>query len=791
MEPQLYPALRNSGFSAAETLPESPFICTQNNIVETSQISQFCQSSTATRNGLNPNTAESYSGCSESKRGGPAIAAARGGSSVTTPDPASNAMNEASLARLRKGTTTRAHFRRLYGLSVLDRKLCIETNWLNSEIEKLRLRIADLESELAASRQSSKRNIQVVLPSPSETPNTSTAASPCTHHQTRGRRRRQGRGWVGTYTTSPRSDQTSYYGTSSGFYFLHRIGAHLAEVLNQTLPKRHTYPQGVGATWKELTPLTMPSAGRAPALTAVLEPKMPRSQEEKFIHLFWQLYNCTIPIIDDVDFVQHYSSLWDASGTRRDQCPLTDIIVALSMQHGWSFLAFSMANSEALHDPSVAGRWYFHRCQSLLTADLESPSLVTVQCKMLSFIYLCNASFANTAHLMLGQATRMAHILGLHLEPAEGISCKVGELRKRVWCCLYTMEARVGLKLGRPSAIDNFYTTTTPPSEDVELGLLSSAHVHAPDITWITYAVRLQQLMDATANIHDSLQETLNAILDEKNLSGSLYEDPVAIELYAKAIAEQVPLMQAWVRQLPTGLQLQRRESGVPYSVDRSAISLPLEAPLWLQRQQISLELIYHSQMITLYRPCILFRRQSSANVYSPVTKQNAVMALKHAITYSNHMHQATLETDIMNGWQEFLTWQWNATITVVGFILSNPVDASTPTARKALDTGIAVFETFASSYMMAANALSAVRDLKNKILLLNNRFLDGIETVSSDFEVAKSGLGSPRGVASLPDVDTTCAYELEGSEFLDQFMDWALTVDSYNSLEQFLDTQN
>lgn len=622
-----------------------------------------------------------------------------------------------------------------------------------------------------------------MLPSPSGAPDTSTVASPWTHHQTRGRRRRQGRGWIGTYTASPRSDRPSYYGTSSGFYFLHRIGVHLAEVLNQAPPKRHTYPQGVGATWKELTPLTIQSAGGAPAPTAVFEPKMPRLQEERFIQLFWQLYHCTIPILDDADFLQHYSSLWDTGGDRRDQCPLTDIIVALSMQHGWSFLAPSSADSGTAQDPSVAGRWYFRRCQSLLAAELESPSLVAVQCKMLSFVYLCNASFANTAHLMLGQASRMAHILGLHLEPAGSISCKAGELRKRVWCCLYTMEARLGLKLGRPSAIDNFYTTTTPPSEDVELGLLSSADAYAPDITWMTYAVRLQQLMDVTVDIHDSLQETVNVIFDERDLSGSLYEDPVAVELYAKAIATQVPLMQAWVRQVPTGLQPQRKENGAPYSVDRSALNLALDAPLWLQRQQISLELIYHSQMITLYRPCILFRRQSSATLSSPVTKQNAVMALKHAITYSNHMHQATLETDIMNGWQEFLTWQWNATITVVGFILANPVDSSTPTAQKALDTGLAVFESFDSSYIMAANAASAVRDLKSKINLLNIRFLDAMETVPSDSGFVEA--------ASLPDVDSTYSYQLEGSEFLDQFMDWALSVDSYNSVEQFFDTLN
>ncbi|KAJ6783760.1 hypothetical protein PWT90_03400 [Aphanocladium album] len=651
------------------------------------------------------------------------------------------------------------------------------------EIEKLRLRVSDLEAELAACRQPSTQSNRLMLPSPSETPYTSPDDLQSASRPTRrSRRRHYGRSWVGTHTASPRSEQTSYYGTSSGFYFLHRIGSYLAEVFQQAPPRRHTYPQGIGATWKELTPLAKQSADNTPKHAEAPDPNMPRVQEEQFIALYWQFYNCTIPIIDDVDFMDHYNSLWDNDDTRRQPCPLTDIIVALSMQHSWSFLAIP-SSSGTFQDPSIAGRWYFRRCQTLLAVDMETPSLATVQCKMLSFIYLCNASFANTAHLALGQASRMAQILGLHLEPAENFPRKSRELHKRVWCCLYTMEARLSLKLGRPSAIDGFSSTTTAPSEDAELGLLSSAGSDASDITWMTYAIRLRSLMETVLEIHDSLQEGVDQIFEKKNLDCSLYEDSEAVEWYAKAVTDQSPSMHEWASQLPQGLQLKRKDNGVPCSVDRSSLSIDLEAPLWLQRQRISLELIYHSQMITLYRPCIVFRRSSSAAAYSALVSQNAVTALRHAITYSNHMHQAVTETDIMNGWQEFLTWQWNATITIVGFLLAHPVDAATATAYKAVDTGVAVFEAFSGSYTMAANAASAIRELRNKIDLLSHRFMEGME-----IGLAEASPKPTEGITPLPDIDTVDAYQTEGSEFLDQFMDWALTVDSYNSFEQFFD---
>ncbi|KAJ3486823.1 hypothetical protein NLG97_g6539 [Lecanicillium saksenae] len=653
------------------------------------------------------------------------------------------------------------------------------------EIEKLRLRVSDLEAELAACRQSSIQNNSLPLPSPSETPYASPDDSRSSNYLARRRRQRHGRGWVGTHTASPRSDQTSYYGPSSGFYFLHRIGSYLAEALQQPPPQRHSYPQGIGATWKELTPLVMHSTGNAVKQTVAPDPKMPRLQEEQFIQLYWQLYHCTIPIIDDVDFMAHYSSLWDNGNVQRRPCPLADIIVALSMQHSWSFLSVASGPS-TFQDPSVAGRWHFRRCQNLLAVDLETPSIVTVQCKMLSFVYLCNASFANSAHLMLSQASRMAQILGLHIEPPENLPRKSRELHKRVWCCLYTMEARLSLKLGRPSAIDSFYSTTTPPSEDAELGLLSSAGPSASGITWMTYAIQLRRLMEVVLEIQDSLQERVDHIFEQRNIECSLYEDSEAVELYARMVAEQLPSMQGWVTQLPKALQLQRKDDGGSYSTDRSALNMDLEAPLWLQRQRVSLELIYHSQMITLYRPCIVFPHSSSAIASSSLLKQNAAAALRHAITYSTHMHQAIMETDIMNGWQEFLTWQWNATITVVGFLLAHPVDAATPAAHKALDTGISIFKNFAESYTMASNAASALGDLKNKIALLSNRFMEGMET-----DLRGDGPAPTEGTTPLPSFGAAETYQMDGSEFLDQFMDWALTIDSYNSFEQFFDGTN
>lgn len=96
------------------------------------------------------------------------------------------------------------------------------------------------------------------------------------------------------------------------------------------------------------------------------------------------------------------------------------------MQYGIAFIPRVGINVNAkadvvANDATIAGRWFYRRCQKLLTAESESPSITTLQCHILSVIYLCNASFQNMAHSTLALAVRTAQILGLHLEPPEDI----------------------------------------------------------------------------------------------------------------------------------------------------------------------------------------------------------------------------------------------------------------------------------------------------------------------------------------------------------------------------------
>lgn len=664
-----------------------------------------------------------------------------------------------------------------------------KTNSARREIEKLKLRISDLESELAKYKKPLAKTKVSVSSLPPEQP--VAFSSIATHHWELaiGTRRTPGRGWVGTYITSPRSGQGSYYGPFSVYYFLGRIGAYLGAALDQSVTDRHLYPQGVSGTLETLTTVTttQQSMNRSDVSVTAPQPMMTRTQEEYFLQLFWESYHCTMPIIDDIDFVKRYNSLWDTDGAYREPCPLTDVVIALSMQYGWTFLASSSSNSNTLDDPfkdaAIAGRSHFRRCQSILNVSLESPSLLTIQCKIFSIAYLCNASLTNMAHSTLGQTIRLAQILGLHQEPPDDMPTKERELRKRVWCYLHTLDTRMSLKLGRPSAVDDSHTTTTPPSEDADLGLLNSAESFAPDITWMSYTTLSESFIAVVKDIHTTLLKRAAKIINERELQGSPYEDPQALEAYAKVISDQMPLVREWVEKLPTGLKIKRKGQGEAFSVDRSSLDIDIGAPLWLQRHRMSLELMYHSQMVSLYRPCIMFPCTSAPAIYSPMLKQHAVAALNHAIAHTDIMLQILIETDLVNGWQECFQCQWNATVTAIGFLLANPIDPSTPAARKALEKGIVIFETLGKNYAMAANGATVIKDLIAKAELLSSRLQNIIVSGTTASTVEKDMENLP--IWSFPKTDL---HPAEGLEFLDQFINWASTEDSVDNFQYLYD---
>lgn len=712
----------------------------------------------------------------------------------------------------------------------------------------MKARVRELESELARARPGGFKSASI--PSPDQSSDGTSPASiyvsqssthlapPQTYHgqvaKVQNQNQNQNRlafvdtpapQWEGIYVATARSDQTSYYGPSSAFYFVSRIGCFLNRALQQPCLERQMQPKGASRNVtlgnghedenerEDGTP-TRAAGGNGHT------PSMNRTQEEYFLSLFWESYHCLEPVVDETELRRHYASLWEPGKPHRRSSALVDIILALCLQYGYTFIPRDTTKTTerdaSFDDATIAGRWYYRRSQALLTSDLESPSITTLQCYVFTVNYLCCASFQNMCHVVLAQAIRIAQILGLHLEPPNDMPNGERELRKRIFWALWLLDNKTCAKLGRPFLIDASQTTVTWPADDIETASYNGAALgyYTPDVTWLTYFNQMNRLFITVTDIHKALYAKCGEVISSKGLS-SFYKDPRAMESCAELLASKLPALRAWIDQLPPAMKTRRRGGGEPFSNDRSPLELEPMAPTWLQRQRVCLELNYLAMITNLLRPFITF--YSNSSTYTPIAERHAAACVSHAISHTHIMHQLATETDLMGGWTEYFLWEWNAAITIAGFILAYPIHPSTPSARRALDKAVDVFDRYGADFAVSASAAVIARDLVAKADLLAGRLRSEItsgsttNTESSPAPGAPTPTGVATGVGSFlagaitdggmpaapdgPTGDDGLAW-LDPSQQDDpsnfgEFMDWAISVDAFNSFDRFFDQSN
>ncbi|CAK7234965.1 hypothetical protein SBRCBS47491_009129 [Sporothrix bragantina] len=621
--------------------------------------------------------------------------------------------------------------------------------------------------------------------------------------------------WRGIYVDTAHSGRASYYGASSFFYFVSRIGSYLGNVLQQPLADRSM--QLRGPSKRVHRDAEAEAADNLDTVNPVPSANdrcrfLSRSQEEALLRIFWEGYHCQLPVIDEVEFRRHYASLWEPARTTRKSSPLVDIVLALCLQYGYAYIPPAVTSSTEsgpgapTKDGTSAGRGYYRRSQSLLLADLESPSLATVQSYIFATAYLCCASFQNMSHILVAQAIRTAQVIGLHTEPAADMPYGEKELRRRIWWVLWMMDTKISSKLGRPFLIDCSQVTVNMFSDDEEAASYNGAALSSyGGVTWLSYARHANQLYRVYMCIFGTLWDNFGVIIHRKALS-CVYNDAAAVEECAKVLCPKLHLMKAWVNTVPSGLKMRRRGGGDPYCTNCAAVEIDSMAPIWLQRQCVCLELTYHNAMVDLTRPFITF--YSHPGTYTQAAEHHATTCVDHAVSFTLIMHHVVTETDLMNNWSEYFCMQWNTAITIVGFILAYPIHQSTLKARRALDKAIAVFDNFVTSFPVSADAAAITRDLAAKADMLAGRAssstvagVGGSSTTTSTSASTDTPTVLPNNAATpvLPIWGTTANPGSDDLTWLDpsqqdgfgQFMDWGLSNDASSSFERFFNPGN
>ncbi|KAL4875849.1 fungal-specific transcription factor domain-containing protein [Aspergillus karnatakaensis] len=576
------------------------------------------------------------------------------------------------------------------------------------EIERLKQRVEELESELQNERRDRTSIRRLVTPSPEQSP----ADSAVELHE-----EGKDKVWEGIYISTTRSPNKTWYGPASLFFFIGRINTFLTTALKQAHSARGMVPDSASSALLELdapqaatldadhpermaTPADDPSAA-CESLSSM--------QEEYFLHLFWESYYPSYPVLDERDFKEHYQSLWATSDKERKPSPLVDIVLALCMQYGMAQQASARLvaarqghnaptqGDAPYKDSGVPGRWHYRRCLSLLATELESPTLSTLQCHLLCSIYLCCAGFLNMSENACALAVRTAFMLGLHVEPPSDMPRRERELRKRLWWTLFALESNRSMKLGRPFTLQENATSCTLPADDREIAGMSGSSF-APiggNVTWLTWNLHKIKLMLAARKAY------LTIFTKAPNTLTMTHAEPIT------------KTFDAWLQNVPEVLKTSRQNNGVPFSTDRSPLRIEQFTPVWLQRERLLLELLYHHLCLSLYRSSICFALRG---VPFTITEHAATKSAAHAMALVHIMHQVMNTTTLLNGWHEAFQWHWNAAMTLVGFVLAFPHSPFACAARNSITLSVSAFEQSGACFLVAKNAARIMRDLGDKI---------------------------------------------------------------------------
>ncbi|KAL4816977.1 fungal-specific transcription factor domain protein [Aspergillus spinulosporus] len=510
---------------------------------------------------------------------------------------------------------------------------------------------------------------------------------------------RNRRGWDGIETRTAHSAQTQWYGPASSFYFIGRMNAYLSAALQQ--PQDDHTLQPASPKPKHLAGEGFIAGGHGGA-----ETYLDAIQEDFFLDMYWHSYHPTYQILDEAEFREHYKSLWVDSATTRGPSALVDIVLALCMQFGVAVTPDSRSDIDSsIKDASVAGRWYYRRSQTLLMTELETPSISTLQ----------------------------SQILGLHLDPPADLSRPQRELRRRIWWTLYTVEIKTCMKLGRPPSVSEATGTCQLPADDHELARQSLSNIAArgDKVTWFTYCRLVTTLVLAVQIVHSRYWDKCADLL-AANMARSLYTDAASLEEAASFLTLQLSVITEWLETVPDAMKTKRKGAGEPFSTDGSQLDPERYAPSWLQRQRLLLELLYHNLVMNIYRSFISFPSPTSPSPKG-VVQEHAVSCVKHATTITHLLYEILATIDFYKGWYEAYQWQWNATLSLIGFVLAYPTHPESAGARAALDMAITVFEVFGNHFAVAKRAADVTQRLVAKADILSCRLGMGSLPIEMD----------------------------------------------------------
>ncbi|CAI7604951.1 unnamed protein product [Penicillium pancosmium] len=632
------------------------------------------------------------------------------------------------------------------------------------EIQRLRLEIHGLQGQPASCKAQEQRPEK--YPSPPEShvlSSTSTPEVSLQSPQTNDIRIVSPQTWNGVDIPDIRTGNLIHYGPLSSSYFGARLGFYLAETKAQ-LHSEILFPGDTSRL--SCTPNLLAPEARPQSSTVSLggdSEQLSRAQEEQFLDLYWQSFHCIYPIIGEAEFRNYYDSLWNdfIFPPTRKPSPLVDSIMAICMQYGSTFLISDddMLSTDDVDHVKVALRnsyALYCRSQCLLLAEIENPSMMTLQSYIYCTIYLYNTSLLNAAYAMLGNASKVAQTIGLQLQPASITSVPNRQLRARVWSVMAMIDSQLSMALGRPATINVEQRNLGPPGHIQEHASLSGSMLTSPnhdDITWLSFHANCAYLVNSVQHIQYNFSKRVIQA-QEQHAVKSFYDSPVALEELARFLGREVRCVYEWAENVPESLKIPRKGSGESFSTERTLLKFDTFSPIWLQRQRLLLEILYHHLQLSNFRSFL--RLPPGSSFITPLSDCHSINCLNHAISLTNIIHQVLTDTDLLRGWSPVIQYQWDSALCILGFTLTNPVCPPSPTARKCLQTAISSFEIMGKYFAASREAAQLMRRFASQAEMLVQQFHNNLSSRRLDSRDGSGQIVTPAARSS-----TTAAVQI------------------------------
>ncbi|KAJ5974647.1 hypothetical protein N7481_011857 [Penicillium waksmanii] len=434
--------------------------------------------------------------------------------------------------------------------------------------------------------------------------------------------------------------------------------------------------------------------------THAAESDLSSTQIHHLLQIFWSRLRPRMPIVEWKDLVPDGQA--DAAPS-----PLLDAITAHTLQYihqsGLNNRLIGLKWSKFQRRDCRIGMAYFRRSLSAVTqlTTFAVPSISVMKCYCYLVSYLLDAGEHPAAYNMVGLALRISQSLN-YMDARTGWYREC-QLFRRIWWTLIHLDFRCSRHIGKPVTTHvEELLCMRPTREPGDLQISNGLLYHTESIHLTAAALLVNEATDRFAP----------AINQDTNASD--------IEVRAQNLSDHIFHLQKWSDGLPKEQSFANMQLDVPdVPVDRLKAGIeqePGESPEIENLLSTLLMLQYHNAVMSLHRVFIQFPSYPLVPKSHPKADAHAATALNHAMRMIEIAHKQMKMHEIFYGHSEFYQYQWNAVITIIGFMLAYPYCHRCPRARDFLNLALEIFDSVDIESVIAVRAASLTRHLCSKV---------------------------------------------------------------------------